>query len=130
MFDRFMDNYGHWEAGAQFNFAVIIIAISFMLTIMAGFWLAYLWNQLFHHVAIWRCGWPPAALIAPVAPTIPEDTHRVDVTAVRLTTHGQKAENDLVGQVKQHVLGHAEENGDVRDEPERRPANRRLPSGK
>lgn len=122
MFDRFMDNYAHWESGNQFNFAVIIVGLGFCLTILFGLWVAHLWKLYWHYRSICRVGWPGSPL--PIA-QVADDPHRVQIEAVRMTTRSPQAEAKLVAGAKQ-TLTRQEDNDNAGDEPDSRAPARRL----
>ncbi len=125
MFDRFMDNYAHWDASNQFNFAVVIVAVGFLLTLLLGLWVAHLWKLYWHYRSICRVGWPGGPI---PSSNLADDPHRVQIEAVRMTTRSQAAEAKLVGAAQQTLTREAEDNDNDQHEAEPRPAKRLSPA--
>lgn len=127
MLDRFMDSYATWETTAQFNFAICIVGLTFLLTILVGIWLAFMWGKLLHYMALKRLGWQPLAGV-PIAQV--GDDHRVDLKMAQITTHGKEAESKLLAAARQTLTDHAEEDENGQHEPVSRPPARRLQAPK
>jgi len=103
--DRFMDNYSTWDATNQFNFAVIVVGMGFLLTILGGLWFAHLWKLFWHYTSVRKVGWPGQGMV-PVANVADDNRITHTVEAVRLT-HSKPAEKKTL--TVEEDNGHAED---------------------